>query len=754
MTLALFASQAIASPVGVEQARQLGMKYLQSNATKHVANLSLSYTEMTESGTPALYVFSFDEGFVVVAADNVSQPILGYGDEGSFDPNDIPDGMAYFLRHYARQIDYAVTNQLDPDPEIVAQWKQVALDGFVNDQRGTKDVQPLFNLSWNQDCYYNMLCPTSSNWMAPCGHVYAGCVATAMSMVMKYWNWPDHGTGSYSYTPEGFPTQSANFESTYYDWNNMPQSLSNSSSTVQKDAIARLMWHCGISVDMKYAANGSGAHSEDVCDAISNYFRYTDQAELKRREEYTKTEWEDMLMLALDEGFPLYYAGSDPDGGHAFTCLGYRSSDRKFYFNWGWSGSNNNYFAIDALNTSNGTFNDTQRAIFDFIPDYVYNALIPAAEDLAIETANANTKTGLITWTNPTTSMDGTVLTNIEKVVLLRNGVEVFSQANVVPGETMSFEDQVSDYDCYQYRLYYLSNGNVKGRFADKWFQYGPTCSWKVICQTTSFQGWNKGKLQVLNSFGTVVDEITMTSSTPLSQTIKVPVGTVSFRWQAPLSAINSLTIMIKNSSNAQVYSFTGNSNQLNGVVYSGENDCDGCQPPTNLAGEYQWTGEGFGTLLSWDYENDPQSFKVYRSTDGVDYELVATVDKSAREYFDLAEEGEYYYKVTAFRSYCESTPAWAGNDIDYVHVTVTSVMDCEQQSSSIYPNPANTYLTVEAEGLQEVTVYNMMGQVVIQQQCSDDGAVVNTSVLSSGIYTIAIKTQTGSSVKRFAVSR
>jgi hypothetical protein len=326
-----------------------------------------------------------------------------------------------------------------------------------------------------------------------------------------------------------------------------------------------------------------------------------------------------MLIRSLEYGFPLYYSGSDTDGGHAFVCCGYRESDRKFYFNWGWSGFNNNYFAVDALNTYSGSFNQGQAAIFDFIPDYIYDALLPAVDDFSVEAENAHSKTGVVRWTNPTTNLAGETIGNIEKVVLLRNGVEIFSQENVIPGEEMSFEDNVADFDCYSYRLYYLSN-NVKGRFSDITFQYGPTCSWKVVGQTTNFQGWNGGKIQVKNSFGTVIEEVTMTGSTPISQQLRMPEGNVTFSWVAPSTAVQSLTINIKNSNNSSVYTYTGNSNQVPATLYTGDNDCGGCLPPTNFNGEYQWTNEGFGTMLTWDYDGEPQSFKVYRSEDGVDY--------------------------------------------------------------------------------------------------------------------------------------
>ena len=746
LMLALFVGQLIASPVDVNTARQLSLKYVQGNATKKVANLDLAYTQTTESGANALYVFNFEGGYMIMAADDVAQPILAFGEEGCFDANNIPDGLAYYLRHYARQIEYAVTNNMTADPEIAEQWEQIRREGVIRGERSMRgDVAPLISTNWNQDYPFNYYCPTGHG--GPNGRAYAGCVATAMSMVMKRWNWPDHGQGSHSYTPSGYATQSVDFENTYYQWDNMPNSVNNSNF----QAVALLMYHCGVAVDMQYGADGSGAHSQDVPDAIFNYFRYTKNANRLDRDLYSRSEWEEFLISNLQEGFPMYYSGAEGNSGHAFVCCGYRESDRKFYFNWGWSGFNNNYFAIDALNTYSGNFNDYQAVIIDMIPDYIYDGLIPAVADLDVVSENAHSRVGVISWTNPTTSFDGTVLENIERVVLLRNDQEIFSQANVVPGEVMTFEDNVPDYDCYNYRLYFISNG-AKGRAAEFKYQYGPTCTWKVIGQTTNFQGWNGGKIQVKNSFGTVVQEITMTGSTPISQQIATPEGNVTFNWVAPNSTVSNMTINIKNSSNSSVYTFTGNSNQVPATLYTGDNDCAGCQPPTNLAGEYQWTNEGFGTMLTWNYDEEPQSFKVYRSEDGVNYEMIATVDKTLREYLDIVDAGDYYYQVTAFRSYCESTPAWVDDETDYVHVEVTSVSENGDAGLSVYPNPANTLMSVEAEGLQQVTICNVMGQVVKMQHCAEDGVVINTADLASGIYTISVKTNQGTMMKRFSV--
>ena len=111
LMLALFVGQLIASPVDVNTARQLGLKYVQGNTSKQVAELDLAYTQTTESGTNALYVFNFEGGYMIMAADDVAQPILAFGEEGCFDANNIPDGLAYYLRHYGNILEDMVSSE-------------------------------------------------------------------------------------------------------------------------------------------------------------------------------------------------------------------------------------------------------------------------------------------------------------------------------------------------------------------------------------------------------------------------------------------------------------------------------------------------------------------------------------------------------------------------------------------------------------------------------------------------------------------
>ncbi len=751
LALTLTVGAAFAAPVDVNTAKNLGQKYVHYTLGQKSAELSLVYTGTSQAGTEALYVFNFDHGYVVVAADDHAHPILGYCDDQEFNVDQIPEGLQYYLNYYARQIQYAIDNDLPVDLEIAEQWYLVAKEGTMVKNRGSRAVAPLLSTTWDQGYPYNYYAPSCSSYWTG-NHCYAGCVACSMSQVMKYWNWPETGVGEHSYNTSSYGgTLSANFGATTYNWSIMPNALG-STANAAAQAVALLMYHCGIAVDMDYAPDGSGAHTEDVPNAVIEYFRYGAGTYLDYRDSYSRTQWEDMLIESFDRGLPVVYSGSEADGsgGHAFNCDGY-NNQRMFHFNWGWSGSNNNYFQIDALNTGNGTFNAYQRVVFDMMPDYIYDAMVPAIETTEVGVDNAQTKTVHLSWTVPAESASGAALQSIESIVVERNGSTIQTYNNPQPGEAMSLDDEVSDYGCYEYTIYGVNNG-FKGEMVKKTALVGPNCTWKFVCQTSNFQGWNGGKVQVLDHNGVVFKEVTMTSSSPLSEKFQMPEGAFSLKWSAPATAVSSMTVTLKNSANQTAYTFTGSSSQLSGTIYSGDNDCANCTPPTNLTGEYQYESGIFGTLLTWSCDYDPSNYKIYRSEDGVEYTEIAKIENTEHEYFDEVGQGNYYYKVTAYSSACESTPAMTAEDSDYVYVTVTDVNETGV-NAEIYPNPVNDLLSIRAHGISEVVVYNVMGQCVYRYRGTTDELKVNTDNLESGIYTVNVTTSMGQVSRRVVIA-
>lgn len=405
-----------AERVSPETARKAATTFLNNNGAKTTQLSDLS----KEAGFKNLYIFNTSQGFVVMAADDCVQPILGYSLTDSFDAKDMPENLRWWLQGYSDEIQSAIDNKMRATSETSNMWKDL-VEGNSKAGKATTAVAPLIRTKWNQNKYYNDLCPAVSD--GPNGHAYTGCVATAMAQIMKYWNYPSTGIGSHSYTWNG-QTLNANFGATTYDWNNMADCYeyyyANGTdqyanplpepSAEEIAAVATLMYHCGVSVDMIYGGNstgGSAAPNAYVATALKTYFNYKNTAQHKQKSYnstvyYTDDEWIAMLKADLDASRPIQYGGQDPNGnsGHAFVCDGYNSDDY-FHFNWGWAGRYNGYFSLNNLNTGansgeagagNGVYTRDQEAVFGIEP----GSMVPAPANLTYTLSGLNDIT--LTW--------------------------------------------------------------------------------------------------------------------------------------------------------------------------------------------------------------------------------------------------------------------------------------------------------------------------------------------------------------------
>lgn len=367
---------AVAHPVDVSTARVAAFRFWNANTAMAVRDVeALQHVASFSAGAEAaLYVFNTSSGFVIVAADDCAIPILGYGEGGCYDAAVMPAPMLSYLQNYAEQIQSARDHRLAADALTAAQWNNVMTTGLMGTDRDQTVVEPLLRSRWNQNKYYNRFCPDAPG--GPNNHAYAGCVATAMAQVMRYWGWPEMGNGYHAYTPSGFPTQSVDFGATTYQWDQMLDELKNDPDISEIRPVATLIWHCGVSVDMQYGAAGSGADMGDAPYAFVNYFRYDEDMEhiFKNDDEevfYSDEEWLAMVKNCLDQGRPLMYGGVDEsmNFAHAFVCDGY-DANGFLHFNWGWSGEWNDYYAIGALNVKTYQFNRFNSAIFNMRPVY------------------------------------------------------------------------------------------------------------------------------------------------------------------------------------------------------------------------------------------------------------------------------------------------------------------------------------------------------------------------------------------------
>ena len=359
-----------ANPVDMRLAREVGTKFVNVNTAMRVSSesdLQWITTYRTANDDAAFHVFNTAKGFVIVSADDCATPILGYSEDGPFDLNNIPVQMEEYLQGFVEQIQYGVDHHLTADETIAQQWEQVKATGYLTKQRSTTAVSPLLTDTWNQNCYYNNLCPEDSN--GPCGHVYVGCTGTAMGQIMHYWGYPTSGSGSVTYTPSGYPQQSVNFAATTYQWNNMPNNLNSSSSSTQVNAVATLLWHCGVALRVTYGPDGTSGAPSLVPSALTDNFNYSTDLYGAYRSNYDNNTWLSMIKTCLDYGRPIHYSGwnSSGGGGHSFVCDGY-DANNYLHFNWGWSGSGNNYFVLDALTVNGYDFSYNNYAVFDIHP--------------------------------------------------------------------------------------------------------------------------------------------------------------------------------------------------------------------------------------------------------------------------------------------------------------------------------------------------------------------------------------------------
>lgn len=302
-----------------------------------------SRTATTASPSDAYYVFNNDAGgFVIIAGDDAVAPVLGYTSTGSFDAENLPDGLKDLLKSYERQI--------------------AALgDNYVANQTATRAAftgeKLLKTAEWDQNVPFNKYTP--SNYVT-------GCVATAGAIVMKHHGYPAKGTGSHSYTWNG-KTLTANFEHTY-DWTSMPAKYDGTNDAAF-DGVARLMADLGVAVEMQYNKDGSGAYIGNLVTALQKHFGYSKLSHLMAIEDVGAEAWNGRLRDEIDANRPVLYAASDPTGGgHAFVIDGYK--DESFSVNWGWGGYCDGFYQIGALNPESAgkpmgdKYNVGQSAVF------------------------------------------------------------------------------------------------------------------------------------------------------------------------------------------------------------------------------------------------------------------------------------------------------------------------------------------------------------------------------------------------------
>lgn len=343
--------------------------YQKTNTLGEQANyndLNIISNQLTDQ---AYYVVNFENGWVIVAADDAMTPVLGYNLTGRFpSASEIGYNAKSYMKTFADEYNYIKENNVVAEADILAKWNELStVKPLLTNVNRSRDVtEPLIPCLWNQDFPYNILCPEDAS--GPGDHVYVGCVSTCMIQIMYYWRYPLQGTGTHSYYIYPYGTQTVNFGEANYDYHGMQNTI----DPANPWEIAEIGYHAAVSVDMMFGGDGSGAYSQDVPHALRTYFGFDNSVQYMQKSSYPVSSWEQMMQDELDDLCPIYYSGRSTDGGHAFVCDAY-DGDNYYHFNFGWSGSSNGFYTLQSV----GGFNLQQgmvRNIFPADPNYPYIA--------------------------------------------------------------------------------------------------------------------------------------------------------------------------------------------------------------------------------------------------------------------------------------------------------------------------------------------------------------------------------------------
>ena len=766
----------LAGPVDQQKAQKVGAKFLSTTAVNQKnADIQLNLISTAAKRDAAdYYVFNVSngEGFVIVAADDRVKPILAYSTTGQFDPQNVSEGLQFTLDGFRDEIQYVREHNLSATPDIVAEWNAVTKTGGLNRSGQTRAVvEPLCQTLWNQNFPWNSQCPEDPEGNG--GHVYAGCVATAMGQVMKFWEWPAQGVGSHSYNPQGYAQQSANFGETEYHFELMPNVLDSTSTEEEYFETAQFLHHLGISVDMQYSGSGSGAYSDNVPPALRNYFLYNCDDHVSNYNfipgmGYSNEQWAQMLKNGgLDEQIPLYYSGSDDNfqGGHAFVCDGYDENDY-FHFNWGWSGRDNAWCPIGALNTTRYAFNMMngftghiipQGSEYYARPDSVLN--MAAIEEATFDAVN-------LSWTNPTLDLNGNTLTEITSVTIRRNFEEIAVLTDVQVGAVMEYEDHGLAPGLYEYAIYVTNEAGIS-RTTYRSVLVGEKCNVVFQLHDDGGDGWKGAAISVTSESGQRIAVITMTQGSSLVVDLPLLKGNLNFIWNhgwyhayPEYDTDGECSFTILDYAGNEIFT---SANLEDGIFMTYENNCEEtpltCYPVQNLNGEYQWhSNDEYGVYLSWEKPENIANlnhFNIYRSILVVkEAELVAEVPFTGAneyEYYDMTnEQGDYEYAVTAVyvrgSEQCESEIESIGNLI------VTNV-DENFADVYIFPNPTNGLLNIEGQGTMRISVSNLLGQT-LKEITADNNVTLDLDNYGQGIYLVRIATINGVTVQKVSVRK
>ena len=314
------------------------------------------------NGKTSYYIINYNEGgFILLSADNRTQPIIGYSKEGNFetDKNLYSLGLQFWTEDAKQQILEIQNSNIKQSAKEKIAWKQIQ-NILTNQSLFSKEPDyecyrhtetytkgPLLSSKWHQNDGFN-----NDLSSITCGgysrKVDAGCVPIAMGQVMKYYEYP-----------------------TNYNWTSMP---SNYGTTTTSNFILDI--HNAIKNEYSawpsYDCYGTSVASQANMGHV-----------LKTQFSYSRADWANFnyrtVINNISYNKPVILSGDNGNTGHMWVCEGYRRTTfhfddctgvgyLHFYMNWGWGGSNNGWFSFNNFNPANTHYNNNKKMIYNITP--------------------------------------------------------------------------------------------------------------------------------------------------------------------------------------------------------------------------------------------------------------------------------------------------------------------------------------------------------------------------------------------------
>lgn len=477
-------------------------KALQKAQSLMGATTPMELISQAPGETPAYYIFNAvrdQKGFVIVAGDDGNNDILGYADNGEYDPKDVPPALLFWLQCYEEQIEH-IRNGL---AETFRAPEQHAA------------ITPLIRTLWSQRGPYNLQNPPSTQVTGLTSFPCTGCTATAMAQIMKYWaaDFQTEAIPAYSYTctykNKDYTVNVDGLEPTTFDYSIIRDSYASNATDASAQEVAKLMAYCGRAAKMKYKESSSSATCTGT--VFSTYFGYNPNCTDEYANNYTAAEWDAMVYGELKSGRPVLMAGhKQSGGGHAFVCDGYK--DGLYHFNWGWGGSYNGYYKLTEANPKGGGdgagqgadgYSFTQRIAYHLQPEAM------EAEEPLMTVSLLNTNN--VTYTRDNSSSNFTVPVTFSAYNktgakhLFYTGVGAYQDGDLVASKQYTYAT-LSNNTGYSNRSVNLAFGKnvTEGTYLIK-----------AICKDDNAKPWQADKVSNIYYLKATINDNTLTIRQP-----------------------------------------------------------------------------------------------------------------------------------------------------------------------------------------------------------------------------------------------